>query len=70
MSGDEVFLLCKKYLSGFKYIMPGKMLSSKNSNIKSGLKNQPTPTLDKEPYLYLTLIMSFLIIIAIKIYRF
>ena len=29
--------------------MPGKMLSSKNSNIKSGLKNQPTPTLDKEP---------------------
>ena len=25
------------------------MLSSKNSNIKSGLKNQPTPTLDKEP---------------------
>ena len=49
MSGDEVFLLCKKYLSGFKYIMPGKMLSSKNLNIKSGLKNQPTPTLDKEP---------------------
>ena len=29
--------------------MPGKMLSSKNSNIKSGLKNQPTPTLDEEP---------------------
>jgi len=29
--------------------MPGKMLSSKNSNIKSELKNQPTPTLDKEP---------------------
>ena len=51
MTGDEVFLLCKKkkYLSGFKYILPGKMVSSKNSNIKSGLKNQPTPTLDKEP---------------------
>ena len=30
--------------------MPGKMLSSKNSNIKSGLKNQPTPTLDIEPF--------------------
>ena len=29
--------------------MPGKMLSSKNLNIKSGLKNQPIPTLDKEP---------------------
>ena len=39
----------KKYLSGFKYILPDKILSSKNSNIKSGLKNQPTPTLDIEP---------------------
>lgn len=40
MTGDEAFLFCKKYLSGFKYILPGKMLSSKNSNIKSGLKNR------------------------------
>ena len=39
------------------------MVSSKNSNIKSGLKNQPTPTLDKEPEFFDILKLFFYFII-------
>ena len=49
MTGDEVFLLCKKNLSDFKYILPDKIVSSKNFKYKKWAENQPTPTLDKDP---------------------
>lgn len=41
MTVDEVFLLCKKYLTDFKYILPGKMVSS-------NIKYQETTPLTKK----------------------